>query len=75
MSNAERIILALDRHLDHDVELVVYGRAALALGFGSAPDSVKRSLDVDAIIPASRVEGFRNDHNDARQRRSGHGRH
>jgi hypothetical protein len=63
MINAERIILALDRHLDHDVDLIVYGRAALALGFSSAPDSVSRSLDVDAIIPTTRVDNFRNDHN------------
>ncbi len=55
MSNAERIVMALDRHLDHEVPLVLYGRAAIALGFDDAPASVNRSLDVDAIIPISRT--------------------
>lgn len=53
MTNAERIVLALDRRLDHEIRLVVYGRAAIALGFDDAPESVTRSLDVDAIIPVS----------------------
>lgn len=51
MSNAERIVRSLDQHLDHEVSLVIYGRAAIALGFDAAPESVKRSLDIDAIIP------------------------
>jgi len=61
MDNAERIVRSLDQHLDHEVPLIVYGRAAIALGFATAPDAVKRSLDIDAIIPASRVEDFQND--------------
>ena len=53
--NAERILATLDHHLNHKVELVIYGRAALALGFESPPDSVQHSFDVDVIIPVSRV--------------------
>jgi hypothetical protein len=30
MSNSERILQTLDRHLDHEISLVIYGRAALA---------------------------------------------
>lgn len=61
MINAERIVRELDSHLDHEVRLVLYGRGALALGFPDAPDRLKYSLDVDAIIPMSEVERFRAD--------------
>ena len=61
MINSERIVRELDSHLDHEVRLVLYGRAALALGFLDAPDRVKHSLDVDAIIPMSAVDSFRTD--------------
>ena len=33
MTNAERILVTLDKRLDHEVTLVIYGRAAIALGF------------------------------------------
>lgn len=56
MTNAERILQALDRHLDHEVTLVVYGRAAIVLGFDDPPEEVKQTLDVDVIIPLSQVE-------------------
>ncbi len=61
MSNAERILRTLDRHLDHPVRLVLYGRAAIGLGFKNAPEPVKLTLDVDAIIPVADVEDFRAD--------------
>jgi hypothetical protein len=61
MINAERILRELDAHLDHEVSLVLYGRAAIALGFKDATDAVKHSLDVDAIIPMSKVEEFKTD--------------
>jgi len=32
MINAERILRVLDERLDHEVSLVIYGRAAVALG-------------------------------------------
>ena len=43
MINAERIVRELDAHLDHEVRLVLYGRAAIALGFEEAviPDLVE----------------------------------
>ncbi len=63
MSNAERILLTLDSSLDHEVSLVIYGRAAIALGFVSAPEAVSRTLDVNVIIPVSQVSRLRKDSN------------
>ena len=59
MTNAEIIATTLDQFLDHEVSLVVYGRAALALGFDHVPEAVGRSLDLDVILPfseAARIE-------------------
>ncbi|MEY4325988.1 MAG: hypothetical protein RIS24_2159 [Verrucomicrobiota bacterium] len=56
MDNATRILCCLDYHLDHEVRLILYGRAAIQLGFPGAPEAVARSLDVDAIIPVGQVE-------------------
>ena len=61
MTNAERILTALDHHLDHEVILVVYGRAAIAAGFDGVPEAVSRTLDVDVIIPISQITVFQND--------------
>jgi hypothetical protein len=33
MDNASLILQTLDEHLDHPLQLVLYGRAALQLGF------------------------------------------
>ncbi len=63
MLNAERILGTLDQGLDHEVPLVICGRAAIALGFESPPDPVTHSLDVDGIIPISRVESLLADSN------------
>ena len=58
MDNASRILGCLDRHMDHEVRLIVYGRAAISLGFANAPEAVARSMDVDAIIPSSEVDAM-----------------
>ena len=50
MINAERIVVALDALLDHDLSLVIYGRAAIALGFPDPPIETTNSLDVDVIL-------------------------
>jgi hypothetical protein len=63
VTNAERILQTLDQRLDHEVPLVVYGRAAIALGFEEPPDAVKHTLDVDGIIPVDQVSIFRSDSN------------
>lgn len=61
MSNAERILRELDANLDHPVRLILYGRAAIALGFDTAPAAVRLSVDVDAIIPVREIESFQTD--------------
>jgi len=50
MTNAEIIASALDGLLDHEVSLVTYGRASIALGFDDVPAAVGRSLDMDVIL-------------------------
>jgi hypothetical protein len=49
-NNPAEVLLTLDRELDHHVSLVLYGRAALCLGFENAPLDFYATLDVDAII-------------------------
>ncbi len=51
MNHAEIILRALDRHLSHETPLVLYGRAALVLGFDDPPSEAAASLDVDIILP------------------------
>ncbi len=50
MDNPSLILQTLDKHLDHEVRLVIYGRAALCLGFDGPPSEAARTQDVDAII-------------------------
>jgi hypothetical protein len=61
MDNATIILQTLDSHLDHELSLVLYGRAALNLGFDNAPPATAHSKDVDCIIPLSRLEDLRHD--------------
>src|SRR6266404_7325328 len=61
MDNASRILQTLDGHLDHPVRLVLYGRAALQLGFEDPPQEVAESRDVDAIIPLADLDKLSSD--------------
>ncbi|MCW5557514.1 MAG: hypothetical protein KIT22_06765 [Verrucomicrobiae bacterium] len=61
MDNASRILLTLDGHLDHPLRLIVYGRAALQLGFTDPPPAVAFSKDVDAIIPLGDFDALNQD--------------
>lgn len=56
MDNATVILRTLDGHLRRDTRLVLYGRAALQLGFTNPPSDVAQSIDVDAIIPLTDVD-------------------
>jgi hypothetical protein len=58
MDNASIILQTLDGHLDHPVRLILYGRAALQLGFSEPPPEVAKSKDVDAIIPIGDLESL-----------------
>jgi hypothetical protein len=60
-NNPAEILLALDRELDHEVSLVLYGRAALCLGFDEAPLAFQATQDVDAIIRMSQLPALTDD--------------
>ena len=53
MSNAARIVSVLDGLLTKEAKLIIYGRAAIALGFENPPQATLRSLDVDALLSPS----------------------
>lgn len=61
MTNAEIIASTLDELLDHEVSLVVFGRASLALGFNNVPEAVGRSLDLDVILRFSEISKIESD--------------
>lgn len=55
-----RILKVLDRHLTCDTRLILYDRAALALGFSEPHPAFFATFDVDAILPEvemSSIEG------------------
>ena len=56
MTNAERILASLDAKLNASVELTLYGRAALLLGFADAPQEYALSRDVDAVMWLGQAE-------------------
>ena len=58
MSNAARIVSALDGLLARDASLIISGRAAIALGFENPPPGTLRSLDVDALLTTSHEAAF-----------------
>lgn len=53
MDNPSEIIVTLDKYLDHDVRLVLYGRGGLHLGFENSPIAWAHTQDVDGIIEAT----------------------
>lgn len=61
MDNPSLILHAVDKHLDHEVRLVIYGRAALWLGFEAPPPEAARTQDVDAIISTAQERVFATD--------------
>jgi hypothetical protein len=61
MSNVERILGRLDGHLVQPTSLVLYGRAAVCLGFNDPPAAALLTQDVDCIIPISRLDDFGED--------------
>ena len=61
VNNPLHILQTLDRHLDHPVELTLYGRAAMALGFPSHESRHETTQDVDAIIPLGQLDDLRAD--------------
>ena len=58
MDNASLILQTLDQQLDHPVRLILYGRAALQLGFSNAPSETAQSKDVDGIVPLGDLDAL-----------------
>ena len=56
MTNAQRILALLDTQLTSRIELTLYGRAALHLGFPNAPREQALSRDVDAVFWLGQAE-------------------
>jgi hypothetical protein len=61
VNNPLAILQTLDRHLGHRVELTLYGRAALAIGFTTHEPRHETTQDVDAIIPLAQLDQLRAD--------------
>ena len=51
MNNPEIILKTLDKHLHSELQLILYGRAALVLGYEPSPLEFGATMDVDAILP------------------------
>lgn len=51
MNHPETILRTLDENLVQPTRLILYGRAALALGFPPASPAFLATLDVDVILP------------------------
>src|SRR5258706_2330853 len=60
-AHPERLLLALDEALDHEIQLIVYGRGAIWLGFENPPAESATTQDVDAIIPNEQVQALADD--------------
>jgi len=56
MTNAQRILTLLDTQLASRINLTLYGRAALHLGFPDAPKEYALSRDVDAVLWLGQAE-------------------
>src|SRR5208282_1594745 len=51
INNPQRILKTLDSYLDKETRIVLFGRAALALGYGNQGARFGKTQDVDAILP------------------------
>ncbi len=56
MTNAVKLLAAVDERLSGKVELTLYGRAALHLGFPHPPPDYALSRDVDAVMWVGQAE-------------------
>jgi len=62
MNNPRIILTTLDGFLQNEMRLILYGRAALVLGYGKTPREFGATMDVDAILPLKEMPGIeRND--------------
>lgn len=58
MNNPLKILRKLDENLSHPISLLIYGKAAIALGFPIPPSDAGTTMDVDAILPMKELEAI-----------------
>ena len=56
MNNPQKILTSLDQHLQAEVDLILYGRAALVMGYENCPPELASTMDVDAILPGVQMK-------------------
>lgn len=61
MNNPERILRELDRYLQRPTRIVLFGRAALLLGYATHPPEFAVTQDVDAILPQVEMADIESD--------------
>ncbi|HEY5551322.1 MAG TPA: hypothetical protein VIK52_05520 [Opitutaceae bacterium] len=61
MNNPQTILATLDSFLQAQTQLVLYGRAALALGYGKAGAALAVTADVDVILPGVQMSTIESD--------------
>jgi len=61
MNNPIKILRALDSKLDHKIDLIIFGKAAIVLGFPTAPENYGITQDVDGILQTKNLETITND--------------
>ena len=61
MNNPQRILTALDRHLERPTRVILYGRAALVLGYPGVAPELGATMDVDAILPSVQMAAIESD--------------
>ena len=62
INNPTLILETFDGFLRKPIDLIIYGRSAIALGFNNPDPSHQSTLDVDAILPTRQLDEIR--HND-----------
>jgi hypothetical protein len=61
VSNPHLILATLDANLERPTRVILYGRAALALGFPGADAALAATMDVDAILPMVEMAAIKAD--------------
>jgi hypothetical protein len=61
INNPQRILQTLDSYLERETRIVLFGRAALALGFGDFGSRFGATQDVDAILPSVEMAKIESD--------------
>ena len=62
MSHPLTILQTLDRYLTRPTRLILYGRAALSLGFPPSLPAFSATYDVDCILPLPEMSRIEEDH-------------